>query len=272
MRALGPADPVALRGDHPVRPGGRQVVQVVQQLLRVVGDLEVPLGQLALGHLGAAALAAAVDDLLVGQDGLVVRAPVDRAVLAVGQAALAEPQEQPLGPAVVLRVGGVEPPRPVDRDAVLLEGGELGVDVGVGVRRGVLVVADRGVLRVQAERVPAHRVQHLVAALPPVPGHHVVQRRDLGVAHVQVTARVGEHRQRVALLPRAVVVGAELVQLLPHRQPLGLGGVDVVRRGLVLVLLVHGGLSHVCGRIRSTKKPLGNEGQPRRGVRTDAAR
>ena len=72
MRALGAADPVALRGDHALRPGRRQVVQVVQQLLGVVGDLEVPLGQLALGDLGAAALAVAVDDLLVGQHGLVV--------------------------------------------------------------------------------------------------------------------------------------------------------------------------------------------------------
>ncbi len=99
--ALGPADPVALRGQHPVRPGGVQRLHVVQQPLGVVGDLEVPLGQLALGDLGPAALAVAVDDLLVGQHRLVVRAPVDRAVLPVGQPPLAELQEQPLGPAVV---------------------------------------------------------------------------------------------------------------------------------------------------------------------------
>ena len=62
-------------------------------------------------------------------------------------------------------------------------------DVVVGEGRGVRVVADRGVLGVQAEGVEAHRVQDLVAALPPVAGDHVVQREHLGVAHVQVTAR-----------------------------------------------------------------------------------
>ena len=72
VRALGAADPVALHRDHPVRPGVLQRLHVVQQPLRVVGDLEVPLGQLALGDLGAAALAHALHDLLVGQHGLVV--------------------------------------------------------------------------------------------------------------------------------------------------------------------------------------------------------
>ena len=201
--ALGPADPVPLGVDHALGPGRRQVVQVVQQLLGVVGDLEVPLGQLALGDLVAAALAAAVDDLLVGQHGLVEGAPVDRAVLAVGQATLTQLQEQPLGPAVVLGVGGVEGARPVEADAELLAGLRRDRDVLVGERRRVCVVADRGVLGVQAEGVEPHRVQDLVATLPPVAGDHVVQREDLGVPHVQVARGVGEHRQGVALLTRA---------------------------------------------------------------------
>ena len=120
-----------------------------------------------------------------------------------------ELQEQPLRPAVVLRVGGVEGARPVEGRGVLLARLDRLGDVGARVGVGVLVVADRGVLRRQAEGVEAHRVQHLVAALPPVARHHVVQREHLGVTHVQVAARVGEHRQRVALLARAVVVGAE---------------------------------------------------------------
>ena len=53
---------------------------VVQQPVGVLSDLEVPLGQRPPDDLGAAALAVAVDDLLVGQHGLVVRAPVDVAV------------------------------------------------------------------------------------------------------------------------------------------------------------------------------------------------
>ena len=259
--ALGAADPVALRGDDAVGPRLLQLVQAVQQLLGVVGDLEVPLGQLLLGHLRPAPLADAVDDLLVGQHRLVLRAPVDRAVLAVGQSPLEELQEQPLRPAVVLRVAGVERARPVERGGVLLARLDRLGDVGAGVGVGVLVVADRRVLRGQAEGVEAHRVQHLVAALPPVARHHVVQREHLGVTHVQVAARVGEHRQRVALLARARVVGAELVELLPDPLPLRLGGGDVVRRALLRrgllrpgVLLMACPRCWVCGS--GMKKPL----------------
>ena len=283
--ALGPPDPVALGGDDPLGPRRRQVVQLVQQLLGVVGDLEVPLGQLALGDFGAAPVAHAADDLLVGQHGLVVGAPVDRAVLPVGQPALPELQEQPLGPAVVLRVAGVERARPVEGAGVVVERLPLGLDVGVSEGRRVRVVADRGVLRRQPERVEPHRVQHLVALVPPVARDHVVQCHHLGVTHVQVAAGVGEHRQRVALLPLRVVVGTELVQVVPDLAPLLLHGVDVVRRPLLLWLwllrrlrsnrlevLAHRRLHHVGGWIQRTKKPLVHEGQPHRGVRTDAAR
>src|SRR3712207_9066056 len=65
----------------------------VEQPVGVVGHLEEPLRQLPLGHLRAAPLAGALHDLLVGQHGLVVRAPVDGGGLAVGQAPLAEAQE-----------------------------------------------------------------------------------------------------------------------------------------------------------------------------------
>ena len=109
------ADPVALHPDDLLRPEALELVQVVEQAVGVVGDLEVPLRELLLHDLGAAALAVAVDDLLVREHGLVVRAPVDRALLAVGQAALVQALEQPLVPAVVLRVARVQDPRPVVR-------------------------------------------------------------------------------------------------------------------------------------------------------------
>ena len=68
LGALGAADPVALHRDHVLGPGLEQV-EVGEQALGVVGDLEEPLLELALHDLGAAALAAAVDDLLVGEHG-----------------------------------------------------------------------------------------------------------------------------------------------------------------------------------------------------------
>ena len=115
LGALGAADPVLLHGHHVRRP--LDVVDVLEQPVGVLGDAEEPLLELAHLDQRAAALAAAVDHLLVGQDGLVVGAPLDRRLLAVGEAALEQAQEDPLGPAVVARLVRAELARPVDRDA-----------------------------------------------------------------------------------------------------------------------------------------------------------
>ena len=114
LGAVAAADPVALHRLDVLGPVDR--VEVVEQAVGVVGDAEEPLLELAQLDLVAAALAAAVDDLLVGEHGLVVGTPVDGRLLAVGQAALEELQEDPLGPAVVARLVGGDLARPVDRD------------------------------------------------------------------------------------------------------------------------------------------------------------
>ena len=62
----------------------------------------------------------AVDDVLVRDHGLVVRAPVDRSFLPVGQPLLEEAQEQPLGPAVEVGPVRRDLAVPVDRPAQTL--------------------------------------------------------------------------------------------------------------------------------------------------------
>ena len=48
-------------------------------------------------------------------------------------------------------------------------------------------------LRGQPERVPPDRMQHVLPAQEPVPGHRVADRVGLGVPHVQVAGGVREH-------------------------------------------------------------------------------
>ena len=80
-RALRPPDPVALHVQDAIGP--LELLHVVQEALGVVGDPEEPLREV-LAHDGCtASLARAVDHLLVGQDRLVVRAPVGRRGLPV---------------------------------------------------------------------------------------------------------------------------------------------------------------------------------------------
>ena len=242
LQPFAAADPVALHGLDRVGPA-RQRVQALQQLLRVVGDLDEPLRDLALLHQRAGAPAAAVDHLLVGQHGLVDRIPVHHRVLAVGQALLHQPHEHPLFMHVIVRTAGGELARPVDRVAERLQLAAHVLDVGVGPlgRRGL--VLDRGVLGRQAERIPAHRLQHVLALHALVAADHVADGVVAHVAHVQGAGRVRQHREAVELrLGRVLVhlVGALCVPVLLrggfHRLRLialagvaaGLGGVGVL--------------------------------------------
>src|SRR5439155_17989636 len=85
LRALRAADPVGLQYAHALGP-----VQALeaQQLVRVFRDPVEPLRHLPLLDRRVAALAAAADDLLVRDDRLVARAPVDRRLAAICEAVL----------------------------------------------------------------------------------------------------------------------------------------------------------------------------------------
>src|SRR5262245_46871266 len=87
----------------------------------------------------------------------------------------------------------------------------------------MLAGLDRVLLGRQAERVPAHRVQHVVAAHAPGPRHDVGGGVPLGMTDVQTDAgRVGEHVEDVALGPAATARGAESPVLVPVALPAGL--------------------------------------------------
>ena len=87
QQALAAADPVLLHQPDFFRPAV-ELVERVEQVLRIVADLEEPLRQLALLDQRAGAPAAAVDDLLVGEHGHVDRVPVHLRLLALDQARL----------------------------------------------------------------------------------------------------------------------------------------------------------------------------------------
>ena len=110
LAALRAPDPVRLH--DPDRVGELDLGEV-QQLVGVLRDAQVPLVQVALLDLRAAAPAAPVGALdLLARQRAVVRAEVDRRVLPVGQPGLQELQEEPLVPPVVVGVAGDDLARP----------------------------------------------------------------------------------------------------------------------------------------------------------------
>ena len=119
-------------------------------------------------------------------------------------------EEDPLGPAEVVRVGGVDFALPIVAEAERFDLPAEVVDIVLGVHARVFAGGDGVLLRGQTERVPAHRVQHVEAA-------HTLEAREnirggvaLRMADVQSAATgVREHVEDVVLrLPRdARVVG-----------------------------------------------------------------
>ena len=230
-RALAAADPVRLHQPHALGPA-IQRVQRRQQFLGIVGDLEEPLAELLLLDQRAGAPAAAVDHLLVGQHGAVDRVPVDPALLALDQAGAQEIQKQLLLVAVIFRIAGGELALPVERQAHALQLGAHGGDVVPCPLRRMDAALARRVLRRQAERVPAHRMQHGEPARPLVARHHVAQRIVAHMAHVDVPAGVREHLQHVVfrLVVRRHVGDAETAALRPGALPARFGLAEVIAR------------------------------------------
>ena len=159
-------------------------------------------------------------DLLARQRHLVLRAPVDRGHRAVGQAALEEPQEEPLVPLVVLGLAGDDLGVPVERRAHRAQLAAHVLDVAHRPDARVDVARDRGVLGRQPERVEADREEDVVAVHPPEARDRVGRRLDVPVPDVQVARRVRVHREQVELAPaRVVEVGVVRARLVPARLP-----------------------------------------------------
>ena len=202
LSTFGTTDPVGLHGANTLRPS-LQLIQVLQKPLGVVRDAKKPLVQLSLLHqcTGAPGTPFGVN-LFVGQHGLVHRIPVHRGVLAIGQAAIEQLEEQPLGPAVVIAVTGRLFPIPVDGQTQLLQLTPHLLDIAVSPVPWIDVALDRSVFRWKSEGIPSHRMKHRSAAHPLNPGDHIRDHVIAHMAHVQCPRGIRKHRQGV----EAVVV------------------------------------------------------------------
>ncbi len=241
LETLGAPDPVGLHQLDALGPA-RQAVERAEQVVGIARDREVVHRDLALLDQRTGAPAATVDDLLVGEHGLVDRVPVDDARRAIGDALFEHAQEQPLVPAVVVGPARRDLARPVDAEA---ERPQLPLhvrDVVVGPLRGRHAVRHRGVLGRQAERVPAHGLQHIAALHAHEARQHVTDRVVAHVPHVQPPARIREHAEAVVLRAGGILRDNEAAVLIPellgsgledgglvtflHGRPVGLGGKD----------------------------------------------
>jgi hypothetical protein len=139
-----------------------------------------------------------------------------------------ELQEDPLGPAHVVGVGRVYLAVPIVGEAEALELAAEIVDIVLGVDARVFAGLAGVFLGGQAEGVPAHRVEHVVALHAPVARDDVGGGVALGVPDVQSgAARVGKHVEHVELRLRGIesrlagIRHRERFLRLPMALPLG---------------------------------------------------
>ncbi len=227
QQAFRAADPVFLHQPDFFRPALERIERV-EQLLRILCDLEDPLAHLALFDHGAGAPAAAVDHLFIGEHGLVHRIPVHLAFLALDETGAHKIEKHLLLVLVIGRVAGRDLAAPVERQPHRFELLLHRRDIVVGPRLGMDLALHRGVLGRHAEGVPAHRMQHVQPHRPFEARHHVAHGVIAHVPHMDAPRRIGEHFQDVVFRARIVVLGREDAALVPDFLPARLGVAGVV--------------------------------------------
>ena len=95
---------------------------------------------------------------------------------------------------------------------------------------------DGGILGGQTKGIEADGVQHVVAAHAGLTGHGIADGVVARVAHVQVARRIREHLEHILLGLAVVGVDGKEVGVLPGLHPLGLNGLRVVGRDLILMI------------------------------------
>ena len=217
LQALAAANPVLLHDFYALRPALQQI-QVLQKHIGIISDFQEPLGQILLHHIGIAAPALALDNLLIGQHRAAGLAPVYISLFLVGKPPLVEKLEQPLGPAIVVRAAGSHRPVPVIGQAHLTLLALHVVHVGVGPVRRLYTVLDGSILCRHAEGIKAHRMNDIEPLHSLVAGQHIADGIVAHMPHVQIAGRIREHLQGIIL--RLLRVHLGLVDILS--QPLGL--------------------------------------------------
>ena len=176
----------------------------------------------------ARAPAAAVDYLLVGQHRILYRIPVDPGFAAIGEARLEEVEKHLLFVFVVFRLAGRQLAAPVERQAHGFKLVAHDGDVFARPFRRMDLVLEGGVLRRQAEGIPAHGVQDIETLRALIARDDVAHGVVPDMAHMDPAGRVGEHFQYIIFRPRGVLGDFEDALVGPDPLPFGFGFLRVI--------------------------------------------
>ena len=135
-------------------------------------------------HFAAAPLADTVDHFFIGQNAFARGAPVDGHFFLVSEAVLEQLEKNPLRPFVVVRIGGVDFTRPVKGNTERLKLLFKSCDIFLRHFRRMYVVFNGEVFCGQTKRVPANRIQDIVALKAAFARDNINRRIGTRVAYV----------------------------------------------------------------------------------------
>ena len=139
------------------------IIESLQETVCILGDAEIPYVLRKLYDVAVADVALAALGVLVRENDLTVRAVVDEGLRTEYEIMLIELLKDPLGPLIVILVGGCDLAAPVEGEADLLHLILEVLDVLLRDDMRVGVGLDGVVLCRQSEGVEAHREENIVA-------------------------------------------------------------------------------------------------------------
>ena len=248
--AGGLADPVDLL--HADVLGIIHCVESGQELVGILGDLQIPdilgkLDDIAVADVALAALA-----VLVGEDDLAGRAIVDQSLVTEDEAVVEQLAEDPLCPLVIILSGGVDHAVPVKGKADSPELIGKFFDIFICDNAGMGIRLDRIVFGRQAECVETDREQDIVSLHPALSGNNFNARIGFDMADMHACAAgIRKLHQSVKLGLFAEIHSLKKAGIFPFLLPFRLNFLKIVSHSVHPLVLVF------CNAVRSIIIPAG---------------
>ena len=196
FRAGGTTDPVFLGSFYSFDI--IDFVKVIDKALGIFGDFKHPLGFDFVNNFASAAFTNAVYYFFVRKNNFAAGAPVYVCLFFISKAAFEKLDKNPLGPFIIVGVGGVDFSVPIEGKSKRFKLGLEMVNVVFGYDFGVDMVFDCKVFGGKTESVPTHRIEDIIALHSLFSGNDIQSGVGTGMSYMKsLSGRIGEFNKSV---------------------------------------------------------------------------
>ncbi len=218
LRTLGTANPVFLGNLNLLDV--IDLIQIVNQLLCILGNLEHPLAFNLTDNLASAALTYTVNNLFVGKTDLTGGTPVNRHLRLIRKSLLEKLQENPLRPLIVPGIGGIYLSAPVKGVAkalqLLLKTSHIVCSNGLRMN----FILNCVVLGRETKCIPSHRIKNIIPLHTALSCYNIKSGIRSWMTYMKaLSGRIRELNQRIVLRLRIIGTGYKCLLLIPDILP-----------------------------------------------------